>query len=181
MAARHRTLLTSAALAVTALIGVPVAAAAADTPPAPTASVRVAAPLAAAQARTAAKVQAQNRVRARIVSLARSKVGDRYVSGASGPHRFDCSGLAKYVYAHAAHKSLPHYSRAQFTKLRHVSKSQRKPGDLVFFFRHGMQHVGIYVGGGRMINAQSPRSGVRVATLSAHWIAPHYSGAGSVF
>ena len=204
MAFRHRTLLTSAALAAATMIGATAAATAqaaaapsmsvattASAVPAaqpsaqPTAAQKAAAArahaLAVARARALAKVRAQNRIRSRVVALAKSKVGDRYVHGASGPSRFDCSGLAKYVYAHAAHKSLPHYSRAQFSKLRHVSRAQRKPGDLVFFFRHGMEHVGIYIGGGRMVNAQSPHSGVRVAALSASWVAPHYSGAGSLF
>jgi cell wall-associated NlpC family hydrolase len=207
MATRHRSLFTTAVLAATIAIGIPMAASAnADTSPAPSTSVTAgvdasaapkptpAVPTAAqraaaakaharavARARAAGKLRAQNRIRAHVVALAKSKVGDRYVWGAVGPRRFDCSGLAKYVYAHAAHKSLPHYSRAQFHKLRHVSTRARKPGDLVFFLRGGMEHVGIYIGGGRMVNAQSPRSGVRVAALSAGWVSPHYSGAGSLF
>jgi cell wall-associated NlpC family hydrolase len=55
--------------------------------------------------------------------------------------------------------SLPHSSRAQYASLPHVSRSQLQPGDLVFF-GNPIHHVGIYEGGGVMINA--PETGEKV-------------------
>ena len=116
-----------------------------------------------------------------MVRIVKAQIGDRYVHGATGPSAFDCSGLARYVYKHAAHKSLPRTSHAQYAKLRHVSKRSMKPGDLVFFFRHGVHHVGVYVGHGKIVDAENPRRGVRTAALSNSWNRKHFSGAGSMF
>ena len=127
------------------------------------------------------KARAQNRARARVVRIVKEQIGDRYVHGATGPSAFDCSGLSAFVYKHGAHKSLPRNSRAQFARLRHVSKHAMKPGDLVFFFRHGVHHVGVYVGHGKIVDAENPRRGVRTAALSNHWNRAHFSGAGSMF
>ncbi len=127
------------------------------------------------------KARAEKRARARVVRTVRAQIGDRYVHGATGPSAFDCSGLARYVYKHAAHKSLPRTSHAQYAKLHHVSKHSMKPGDLVFFFRHGVHHVGVYVGHGKIVDAENPRRGVRTALLSNSWNRKHFSGAASVF
>jgi peptidoglycan DL-endopeptidase CwlO len=83
------------------------------------------------------------------------QLGKPYRWGAAGPDRFDCSGLTMWVWGKAG-VSLPHSSRAQFRHGVHVSKSQLRPGDLVFY-GSPIHHVGIYVGGGRYIAA--PRTG----------------------
>ena len=116
-------------------------------------------------------------VRAKIVRVARAQVGDRYVSGGSGPNRFDCSGLALYVWK-AAGKHLPHYSKAQFNRTKRVSKRSLRPGDLVFFFRHGAHHVAVYIGHGKMVGAANPRKGVRIDYVWRGWYGQRYSGAG---
>ena len=141
---------------------------------------------AAAAARTAAAKRAALhlaavrvlRIRASVVHLARTKVGSRYVAGRSGPTKFDCSGLAMYVAKKATGRSLPHYSKAQYRATKRVSKSALRPGDLVFFFRHGAHHVGIYIGGGRMVSATNPRSGVKIDKVFSGWYGSRYSGAG---
>ena len=132
---------------------------------------------------TAAKAAAARsarvaRIRSSIVSVALSKVGASYVAGHAGPHSFDCSGLALYVYEKAAGISLPHYSYSQYGMSQHISSSSLRPGDLVFFFRNGAHHVGIYIGGGKMVNAASPSSGVRIDYIFGPWYGSHYSGAG---
>jgi cell wall-associated NlpC family hydrolase len=135
----------------------------------------------AAIAKAAAAKAAAARVahiRSSIVSVALSKVGASYVAGHAGPWSFDCSGLALYVYAKAAGISLPHYSYSQYDMSQHISSSSLRPGDLVFFFRNGAHHVGIYIGGGKMVNAASPSSGVRVDYIFGPWYGSHYSGAG---
>jgi len=92
----------------------------------------------------------------KIVEEAIKYVGIPYLwAGESPSTGFDCSGLVKYVYSKFG-ISLPHYSRSQATYGTAVAKEDLLPGDLVFFYSP-ISHVGIYVGGGLMINA--PRSG----------------------
>ncbi len=79
------------------------------------------------------------------------KLGSPYSWGASGPSSFDCSGLTMWVWGKAG-VSLPHSSQAQYSSGRHVSRGDLQPGDLVFF-GSPIHHVGIYIGGGRMISA----------------------------
>ncbi|WP_181796745.1 C40 family peptidase [Streptomyces sp. WELS2] len=97
------------------------------------------------------------------VAYAYGKLGSPYVWGATGPHAFDCSGLVQAAYR-AAGLSLPRTSYAQINAGRRVSRSELLPGDLVFFYS-GISHVGIYVGGGRMIHAPNPSAPVRLAPI----------------
>ena len=97
------------------------------------------------------------------LKYALKQIGDRYVFGAAGMTYWDCSGLTMRAYQ-AAGVSLPHSSAAQSRMGKSIPRSQLKPGDLVFFGRP-VSHVGIYLGGGRMVHA--PRSGSRVKVASA--------------
>jgi cell wall-associated NlpC family hydrolase len=91
---------------------------------------------------------------------ARSRRGSPYQYGATGPHRFDCSGLTRWVYARVG-KSLPHSSSAQVGDVNRISRSNARRGDLVFFYGYGgVYHVGIYAGHGYVWHA--PHSGTRV-------------------
>jgi cell wall-associated NlpC family hydrolase len=96
-----------------------------------------------------------------VVREAARHKGKPYGYGASGPHRFDCSGYTSYVYRKFG-RPLPHSSRGQRSKTRRIAKSARRPGDLVFFHGAGggVYHVGIYAGGNYMWD--SPRAGKRV-------------------
>jgi cell wall-associated NlpC family hydrolase len=85
------------------------------------------------------------------VDTALAQIGDPYVWAAGGPNAFDCSGLTQYAYA-AAGVRLPHSSKAQSTMGTAVSRSELQPGDLVFF-RSPVSHVGMYIGGGKMVHA----------------------------
>lgn len=100
-----------------------------------------------------------------------TRVGDPYVWGAAGPNAFDCSGLVVWAYAQIG-ISLPHYTGYQWNSGIHVSRSQLEPGDLVFFFPD-IGHVGIYVGGGMMLDA--PTYGQPVQVQPVFWSA--YVGA----
>ncbi|MFN8158107.1 MAG: NlpC/P60 family protein [Candidatus Nanopelagicales bacterium] len=118
--------------------------------------------------------------RARIaVAYALSKVGHRYVAGADGPGTFDCSGLTMAAWR-AAGVSLPHYSRSQYGATRHISRSELRPGDLLFYFGGGAHHVSMYIGGGMMVSASNPRDGVEVIAAWGPWYGSRYSGAGRV-
>jgi cell wall-associated NlpC family hydrolase len=89
--------------------------------------------------------------RSGVVAIALKYLGCPYQWAASGPNRFDCSGFTMFVYAQVG-VSLPHSSRAQIGCGQRVSQANLQPGDLVFF-GSPIHHVGIYIGGGRMIHA----------------------------
>jgi len=98
-----------------------------------------------------------------VVQYARSRLGCPYVWAASGPSSFDCSGLMMWCYRQVG-ISLPHSSRAQINCGQRVSRANLAPGDLVFF-GSPIHHVGMYIGGGQMIEA--PYTGARVRIAGA--------------
>lgn len=127
----------------------------------------------AAHLRTA-HTQAVQRERARIVRFARAYLGVRYSYGGTSPRSgFDCSGFTRFVYAHFG-IALPHYSVAQFSSGRRVSRGHLRPGDLVFF--DGLGHVGMYIGRGRFIHAPHTGTRVSISYLSGSYAAV-YDGA----
>jgi cell wall-associated NlpC family hydrolase len=87
--------------------------------------------------------------------------GQPYVYGAMGPTKFDCSGFTKYVFSRFG-KSLPHSSSAQYGYVRHIAKTSKQVGDILFFRSSSgsINHVGIYAGGSYMWDA--PKSGDHV-------------------
>lgn len=97
------------------------------------------------------------------IKFAFKQIGDRYVFGADGMINWDCSGLTMRAFQSAG-VNLPHSSAAQSRMGKSVPFSKKKPGDLVFF-GSPVSHVGIYIGGGKMVHA--PRSGSRVKIASA--------------
>lgn len=97
----------------------------------------------------------------RAVRLARKQLGAPYRWGGASPAGFDCSGLVMWVYGRLG-VSLPHNAAALYGVGRSVPRSAIRPGDLLFF--HGLGHVGLYIGRGRMIHA--PQSGRRVEVQS---------------
>jgi cell wall-associated NlpC family hydrolase len=131
----------------------------------------------AATARVAAAARV-TRIRISAVTIAQSRIGSRYSAGHAGPRAFDCSGLALYVVRKATGRTLPHDSKAQFGVTKRVAKKDLRPGDLVFFFRYGAHHVGIYIGHGRMVSATNPSGGVRIDSVFSGWYGSRYSGAG---
>ncbi len=95
-----------------------------------------------------------------VVAAAKAQVGKWYRYGAAGPSTFDCSGLTQYVYRKFG-VSLPHSAAAQRRYGRAIPASQARAGDLIVFSEGGSWgHVGIYLGGGYMIDA--PHSGAKV-------------------
>lgn len=129
----------------------------------------------AKQAVISAKVS--NRLRS-VLRYALRQVGDRYSMGASGPSSYDCSGLTMMSYRQVG-VSLSHYSMAQWSQTKRVSRSQLRPGDLVFFFR-GIRHVGMYIGNNNFVHAASYGSGVIVSSLSESYYRARLSGFGRV-
>ena len=117
------------------------------------------------------------------VQFALQFVGARYVWGGASPKTgFDCSGFTKYVYSQFG-VSLPHSSVGQYSTQYGTAISNPSdllPGDIVFFvntYRRGISHVGIYVGGGDVVQALTPGRGVGIANLSQSYWASRYYGA----
>lgn len=90
-----------------------------------------------------------------IAALAMQYVGAPYVSGAGGPSAFDCSGLVSYVYAQFGY-DLPHSSGGIYAAGTVISASEAQPGDVLYW----PGHVGIYTGGGMMVDAGTEATGV---------------------
>jgi cell wall-associated NlpC family hydrolase len=100
----------------------------------------------------------------KVVSYAWAQLGKKYVYGTAGPNTFDCSGLTMAAWK-AGGVSLPHNAAQQWSALRHISRSQLAPGDLVF--SNGLGHVGIYIGDNKMIHAPNSRTVVNVAPIDS--------------
>jgi cell wall-associated NlpC family hydrolase len=97
---------------------------------------------------------------ATVIAIAMRYIGIPYVYGGASPRGFDCSGLTKYVFAQLG-ISLARSADAQYRSVPRIPRSQAEPGDLVFYLSGGgAYHVGIYVGGNKMIAA--PHTGLRV-------------------
>nr|MDT0662490.1 NlpC/P60 family protein [Micromonospora sp. DSM 115978] len=92
------------------------------------------------------------------VRFAFAQLGKPYQWGGSGPDGYDCSGLTSAAWA-AAGVSLPHNAARQWGAVHRIGRTERRPGDLVFYYRD-IHHVAIYVGDGRIIHA--PRPGKRI-------------------
>jgi cell wall-associated NlpC family hydrolase len=101
------------------------------------------------------------------VRFAYAQLGKPYQWGAAGPSSYDCSGLTMASWA-AAGVSLPHSSSAQYGSGPHVDRGNLQPGDLVFF-GSPIHHVGIYIGGGRMIHAPHTGTVVQIAPLEGDY------------
>ena len=94
-----------------------------------------------------------------IADFALSFCGVPYVYGGASPSGFDCSGFTMYVYEHFGY-SLPHGATPQMNYGSAVSRDNLSVGDLIFFFDSdfadsGASHVGIYIGGGKLVHASS--------------------------
>lgn len=110
-------------------------------------------------------------VRVELCEYAKQFVGNPYVwGGTSLTKGADCSGFVLSVFAKYG-ISLPHSSRAQANSGTRIKMSEAKPGDLVFYAKGGrINHVAIYIGGGQVISASSPKTGIRIA--SAYYRTP---------
>ncbi|MEU6864281.1 C40 family peptidase [Streptomyces sp. NPDC046876] len=112
---------------------------------------------------------------AKAVAIAASKKGAPYAYGATGPKKFDCSGLTLYAFRKAGRR-LPRTAEQQYRSTHHISRQQRAPGDLVFFLTGtAIAHVGIYAGQDKIWHA--PRPGTRVRLEQIWTVNTRYSRA----
>lgn len=107
------------------------------------------------------------------VLAAKKQINTKYRWGGTTPRTgFDCSGLMQYAYK-SSRVYLPRTAAAQYKHTKRVSMKSLKVGDLIFFHtrrtRARINHVGIYLGGGKFIHA--PRRGklVSISDLNSYW------------
>lgn len=113
---------------------------------------------------------------ATVVETAKNYIGCSYVYGASGPSSFDCSGFTSYVFKlHGV--SLSRTAAGQYSNGVAVSRDQLQPGDLVMFGKSGINHVGIYIGGGQIVHAANSSRGVTTDTINSGYYNNNYVGA----
>jgi cell wall-associated NlpC family hydrolase len=99
------------------------------------------------------------------LAYARAQLGKPYLWGGAGPNSFDCSGLTMMAWG-AAGVALDHYAPDQYAATRRIAIPDLQPGDLVFYGSpSNVYHVGLYVGGGVMIQAPSTGQVVSYSTI----------------
>jgi cell wall-associated NlpC family hydrolase len=99
------------------------------------------------------------------LAFALAQVGKAYVWGGNGPNAYDCSGLTTAAYKQAG-ITIPRTSYGQWTIGTPVSLANLQPGDLVFYYS-GISHVGMYIGNGRIVNAENPSVGVVTTSVTS--------------
>ena len=117
---------------------------------------------------------------AQIAAIAQKYLGYRYIWGGSTPNGFDCSGFTWYVYRQAGVSIPNHDLQGQMNAGPKIPLNQLQPGDLVFFqntYMPGLSHVGVYLGGGRFINAESEKVGVQIRAMSDPFWSSRFVGA----
>jgi hypothetical protein len=115
------------------------------------------------------KLNNMNNLDNSIIKEAKEHLGKRYVWGAIGPKKFDCSGFTSYVYRKMGIK-IPRVSKNQGKVGLKVKWKNLRKGDLVFFdtskrHRGYINHVGIYLGNHKFIHASSSRRQVIISRL----------------
>lgn len=122
------------------------------------------------------KVTATGRA-GKLISYSKKFLGTRYSYGGTSPAGFDCSGFVYYCYRNCLGITLRGRSAsAMAATTRKVKRSNLKPGDLVFFARGAsIYHVGLYIGGGKMIHAET-RAGINIDSVSEYNSTYHSAG-----
>ena len=117
---------------------------------------------------TSSSTSSNNEKVNKVISLAKGKVGNKYVWGATGPNSFDCSGFTSWLYKQVG-INIPRVSKDQSKYGQSVNRSNLQPGDLLFFNTSGsgVSHVGLYIGNGQMIHAANSKKGVRYDSVTS--------------
>ncbi|MEG0181478.1 MAG: NlpC/P60 family protein [Peptostreptococcaceae bacterium] len=118
----------------------------------------------------------QNNKVNKVIDIAKKQLGKPYGWGSSGPNSFDCSGLTYYAFKNGAGINLPRTSREQAKIGKLVNKSDLQPGDLVFFATSGkgISHVGIYIGGSKLVHSTQPGDVVKIDKMNSSYYTKTY-------
>lgn len=125
----------------------------------------------------------------KLVALAESKIGSKYVRGAKGPNTFDCSGFVYWCLKNSGVSasyitSIAWRSTDRYQRISSIGSIER--GDILVFSGETAStgHVGVYLGGGSMIDASSSEGQVRrsstVLSSGGYW-SKHFICAYRVF
>lgn len=109
------------------------------------------------------------------LNFAYAQLGKPYSYGATGPGSYDCSGLTMKAWG-AAGVNVTRTTNSQYAATKRVAKSDLQPGDLVFF--NGLGHMGMFVGGGKMIHAPRTGKNVEIVSITSGYYLNGYYGAG---
>lgn len=108
-----------------------------------------------------------------IMLYALGLMNTKYTFGGKNPEAgFDCSGLISYVYKNAVNINLTGNAATQAKSGKQISRSNLRPGDIIFFNTTGIpySHAGIYVGNNRFIHAPNSRGAVRLQSIAnGYW------------
>lgn len=110
-----------------------------------------------------------------VLKYACAQLGKPYVFGGAGPNVFDCSGLTMMAYKQIG-INLSHYVPNQWSASRRVSRAELQPGDLVFF--NNLDHMGMYLGNGKFIQAPHTGDVVKISSLSDAYYSSVFMGGG---
>lgn len=125
------------------------------------------------------KISQSSETGEKVVDLAKTFLGNKYIYAAEGPKNFDCSGFTLYLYKQYG-VSLPHSAASQINYGTKVERSQLKAGDAVFFqdeAKTKVGHVGIYMGDGNFIHSSSAVGKVTITPLSKNYYDTRFVGA----
>jgi peptidoglycan DL-endopeptidase CwlO len=110
-----------------------------------------------------------------VLKFACAQLGKPYVFGGAGPSTWDCSGLTMMAYKQVG-INMHHYVPDQHAMSKPVSRAELQPGDLVFF--NGDNHMGMYVGNGKFIQAPHTGDVVKISSLSDPYYSSVWNGGG---
>lgn len=114
-----------------------------------------------------------------MIATAKKQLGKKYVLGKTGPDSFDCSGLVYYCLKAAGsnRRRLNAAGYSSTSDWEKISRDKLKKGDLLFFYNNAktkVGHVGIYIGGGEMIDASSSNGKVVRRSISSNYWKTHW-------
>ncbi|WP_416973443.1 C40 family peptidase [Streptomyces sp. 4F14] len=105
---------------------------------------------------------------ATVIDFLKAQVGDAYVLGGTGPNAWDCSGLVQAAFKQVG-VDLPRVSEDQSNFGTDVSLSNLQVGDILYWGGKGSAyHVGVFIGGGKYLDAANPSKGVVIQDLSGY-------------
>ncbi len=111
------------------------------------------------------------------IDYALAQLGKPYVWGGNGPSGYDCSGLVQQAFRRAG-IALPRVADDQYAATTPISEDQLRRGDLLFWSdsgrASGIHHVGIYLGGGKFVEAPRPGKTLRVSAISSTFRPTHF-------